>query len=108
MSAPKQPNIVAFAQVMHTAYRTKSEESGARWLGDTQAIQSAWILHGREMIANGVERDFHLAWSSNAEEQRSLQRRMVEKGCYYVSAAKGELKEDIIRRESFLKALYLA
>ncbi|KDQ12556.1 hypothetical protein BOTBODRAFT_176249 [Botryobasidium botryosum FD-172 SS1] len=88
---PEVSNTVqAFITSLTTAYRATSIARCARWTQDakvrTAARRVAYILHGRELINNAFERDFHFVYGDRGDGATSAerQREMVMLGARYI------------------------
>jgi hypothetical protein len=69
-------------------------------------IRSAWILHGRDMIYNAVERNFHIIPGESEEKGCERQKEMIDCGAWYIRAAMQGPKQQDMEEEKFLRPLY--
>ena len=128
LAAPTKSSIrVAIKSLISSitaSYHKQSRKDGRDWAvllstrrptTATRAMRSAFLLHGREMINNAVERDWPC--SCCLEKQGSactLRRTMVEQGAWYLRYAQTDddqfadelVLARIIQRETILTGLF--
>ena len=129
LAAPAKSSLHAAIKALifslTTSYRKQARKNGSDWTVDlgtkgptpaTRAMRSAFILHGREMIINSVEREWPC--SCGLKKQRTacaLRKAMVEEGAWYLRIARADdidfvnqaVLTEIVQKERLLLGLFL-